>query len=112
MAPIEIARQVSIYVVICGTLICVGCYIYRSCHRHQQLVNPETTAVRISFNRMNRELIEQELRIVRQNVNITNNQQITNINYTVDDKVNTDDIIVVIDPNGDIQLGMKLKIKN
>ena len=71
------------------------------------MVNPETTAVRISFGGMNGGLIEQELRIVRQNMNITNNQQITNINYTLDNKVNTDDIIIVIGPNSDIQLGTK-----
>jgi len=60
---------------------------------------------------MNRELVEQELRIVRQNVNIKNNQQIANINYTVGDKINIDGIIIVIGPNSDIQLGTKLKIK-
>ena len=94
MTPLEIIiRRVSIYMVISGTLMCIGCYIYKSRQYYHQSQNPDIPTIRIMMNGGH---IDRELRIIRQIMN-TNNQQIApDIADDIADNLYNDIIIVVV----------------
>jgi len=107
MATIElILRQCGIYIIICGITICVIYYMYRACHEIPTHHTMEE--VRANFNRRNRELIEYELSIRQEQLDITNTLK----NYLEQMKQGErveDDIVIIVGPDGDLQLGTKIK---
>ena len=109
MATIElILRQYGVYIVICVITICIIYYMYKTCLKSPRPIQT-TEEIRASFNRRNREFIEYELSIRQEQLDITNTLK----NYLEQMKrgegIKEDDITIIVGPDGDLQLGTKIK---
>ena len=114
MATIElILRQYGVYIVICVITICIIYYMYKTCLEppRPRPNRPIQTMeeLRTNFNMRNRELIEYELSIRQEQLDITNTLK----NYLEQMKrgegIKEDDITIIVGPDGDLQLGTKIK---
>ena len=108
MATIElILRQCGIYIVTCVITICIIYYMYKTCLKSPR-PRQTTEEIRASFNRRNREFIEYELSIRQEQLDITNTLK----NYLERMKRRErveDNIVIIVGPDGDLQLGTKIK---